>query len=115
MPEVIYSVGKTAEQVAEIFSRMAEHGTNVLATRANAEKFEAMRARVSEAEFYAVSGCVILRWNHEKRGAGIIAVICAGTSDLSVAHEAAVTAELMANSVERLSDVGVSGLHSLLS
>src|SRR5256885_10549311 len=63
MPEVIYSAGKTAEQVAEIFSRMAEHGTNVLATRANAEKFEAVRARVPEAEFYAVSGCVVLRWN----------------------------------------------------
>jgi hypothetical protein len=115
MPEVIYSEGKTPEQVAEIFSRMAQHGTNVLATRANQEKFDAVQALVPQAEFYLIPGCIVLRRNHEKRGAGLIAVVCAGTSDLPVAEEAAVTADLMGNEVERLCDVGVAGLHRLLS
>ena len=115
MPEVIYAASKTPEQVAEVFRHMAEHGTNVLATRANAEKFEAVRRRVPEAEFHALPGCIVLRRNCEKRGVGMIAVICAGTSDLPVAEEAAITADLMGNEVERLCDVGVAGLHRLLS
>jgi pyridinium-3,5-biscarboxylic acid mononucleotide synthase len=115
MPEVIYSAGKAPEQVAEIFSRMAEHGTNVLATRADQNKFEAVKARVPEAEFHPLSGCIVLRCNREKRGRGLIAVICAGTSDLPVAEEAAVTADLMGNEVEQVCDVGVAGLHRLLA
>jgi len=115
MPEVIYSEGKTPEQVAEIFARMAERSSNVLATRANREKFNAVHARVSEAQFHPISGCIVLHRNQEKRGAGIIAVVCAGTSDLPVAEEAAVTADLMGNVVEQLCDVGVAGLHRLLS
>jgi hypothetical protein len=115
MPEVIYCAGKTPEQVAEIFSRMAARSSNVLATRANAEKFEAVRAQVAEAEFHPLSGCIVLRRNGEKRGRGVVAVICAGTSDLLVAEEAAVTADVMGNEVEQLCDVGVAGLHRLLS
>jgi len=115
MPEVIYCAGKTPEQVAEIFTRMAERGANVLATRADAEKFEAVRARVAEAEFHPLSGCIVLGRNHEKRGRGMVAVVCAGTSDLPVAEEAAVTADLMGNEVEQICDVGVAGLHRLLA
>jgi NCAIR mutase (PurE)-related protein len=115
MPEVIYSASKTPEQVAEVFQHMAEHGTNVLATRANADKFDAVRERVPQAEFYPLSGCIVLRRNPEKHGRGVVAVICAGTSDLPVAEEAAITADLMGNEVERLCDVGVAGLHRLLS
>ena len=115
MPEVIYSAGKTPEQVAEIFVRMAERSTNVLATRANREKFEAVHARIPEAEFYPASGCVVLRRNGEKRGRGLVLVVCAGTSDIPVAEEAAVTADLMGNEVEQLCDVGVAGLHRLLT
>ncbi len=115
MPEVIYSKGKTPEQVAEIFARMAEHGNNVLATRADREKFDAVRARIPEAQFHSISGCVVLRRNYERQGKGVVAVICAGTSDLPVAEEAAVTADLMGNEVEQLCDVGVAGLHRLLS
>src|SRR5438046_9594557 len=94
---------------------MAEHGTNVLATRADGTKFAAVKARVPEAEFHPISGCIVLHRNHEKRGRGLIAVVCAGTSDLPVAEEAAVTADLMGNEVEQLCDVGVAGLHRLLS
>lgn len=115
MPEVIYSAGKTREQVAEIFARMAERGSNVLATRANREKFEAVHERVPEAEFRPASGCIVLRRNGEKNGRGVILVLCAGTSDIPVAEEAAVTADLLGNDVEQLWDVGVAGLHRLLS
>jgi NCAIR mutase (PurE)-related protein len=115
MPEVIYSAGKAPEQVAEIFARMAERGTNVLATRADQKKFEAVKARVPKAEFHPLSGCIVLRGNRETRGRGLIAVICAGTSDLPVAEEAAVTADLMGNEVEQVCDVGVAGLHRLLA
>lgn len=115
MPEVIYSAGKTPEQVAEIFVRMAERSTNVLATRANREKFEAVHARIPEAEFHPASGCVVLRRNNEKRGRGLVLVVCAGTSDIPVAEEAAVTADLMGNDVEQLCDVGVAGLHRLFA
>jgi hypothetical protein len=115
MPEVIYSAGKTPEQVAEIFARMAARSGNVLATRADRDKYEAVCGQVPEAEFHPLSGCIVLRRENEKRGHGVVAVVCAGTSDLPVAEEAAVTADLMGNEVEQLCDVGVAGLHRLLS
>lgn len=115
MPEVIYCASKTPEQVADIFTRMAEHGSNVLATRANQEKFDAVHSQIPESQFHPLSGCIVLRRDSEVRGRGMIGVICAGTSDLSVAEEAAVTAALMGNDVEQLCDVGVAGLHRLLS
>jgi len=115
MPEVIYSAGKTPEQVAEIFAHMAARCSNVLATRADREKYEAVCGQVPEAEFHPLSGCIVLRRENEKRGHGVVAVVCAGTSDLPVAEEAAVTADLMGNEVEQLCDVGVAGLHRLLS
>ena len=115
MPEVIYSAGKTPEQVAEIFARMAARSSNVLATRADREKYEAVCGQVPDAEFHSLSGCIVLRRENEKRGHGVVAVVCAGTSDLPVAEEAAVTADLMGNEVEQLCDVGVAGLHRLLS
>jgi NCAIR mutase (PurE)-related protein len=115
MPEVIYCASKTPEQVAEIFSRMAARSDNVLATRANQEKFQVVRSRIAEAEFHPLSGCIVLRRNQKILGRGLVAVVCAGTSDLPVAEEAAVTAGLMGNEVEQLCDVGVAGLHRLLS
>jgi NCAIR mutase (PurE)-related protein len=115
MPEVIYCAGKAPEQVAEIFVRMADGGSNVLATRADANKFQAVKARVPEAEFHELSGCIVLCRNREKRGRGLIGVVCAGTSDLPVAEEAAVTADLMGNEVQQICDVGVAGLHRLLA
>jgi pyridinium-3,5-biscarboxylic acid mononucleotide synthase len=94
---------------------MSAAGANVLATRANGEQFEAVLAVEPRAIFHEVAGCVTLKQHAGPPRAGIIAVLCAGTSDLPVAEEAAVTAELMGNTVERIVDVGVAGLHRLLS
>lgn len=115
MPEVIYCASKTPKQVADIFTRMAAHGSNVLATRANQEKFDAVHSQIPDSQFHPLSGCIVLRRDSEVRGRGMIGVICAGTSDLPVAEEASVTAALMGNDVEQLCDVGVAGLHRLLS
>ncbi|MBV9435940.1 MAG: nickel pincer cofactor biosynthesis protein LarB [Acidobacteria bacterium] len=115
MPEVIYCAGKSGEQVAEIFSRMAARSGNVLATRADKEKYEAVRETVRDAEFHPISGCISLHRTREITGRGLIGVICAGTSDLPIAEEAAVTARVMRNEVEQLCDVGVAGLHRLLA
>jgi NCAIR mutase (PurE)-related protein len=115
MPEVIYASGKTPAEVAEIFAAMARGGGNVLATRANDEKFNALHHFIPDAAYHPRSGCISLRQNETRRGQGTITVVCAGTSDLPVAEEAAVTAELMGNKVECLTDVGVAGLHRLLA
>jgi pyridinium-3,5-biscarboxylic acid mononucleotide synthase len=115
MPEVIYAKGKTAEQVARIFASMSAAGANVLATRASREQFEAVLAVEPRAIFHEVAACITLKQHAGPARSGIVAVLCAGTSDLPVAEEAAVTAELMGNTVERIVDVGVAGLHRLLS
>ncbi len=115
LPEVIYSAGKTPAQVAEIFSRMAAAGGDVIATRAGADAFEAVRAVLPEAEYHPVAGIIGLRQTGKGVGIGPIAVVCAGTSDLPVAEEAAVTAEYLGLAVERIVDVGVAGLHRILS
>jgi pyridinium-3,5-biscarboxylic acid mononucleotide synthase len=115
MPEVIYAKGKTAGQVARIFASMTAAGANVLATRASREQFEAVLALEPGASFHETAGCITLKQHEGPRQAGVVAVLCAGTSDLPVAEEAAVTAELMGNTVERIVDVGVAGLHRLLA
>jgi pyridinium-3,5-biscarboxylic acid mononucleotide synthase len=117
LPEVIYAVGKTPEQVGEIFFRMAAMGGDVMATRADEAAFAAVQALVPEAQYHPVARIVALRQTSlpEKETAGPIAVLCAGTSDLPVAEEAAVTAEMMGANVRRIFDVGVAGLHRLLA
>jgi NCAIR mutase (PurE)-related protein len=112
---VIYATGKTGAEVAEIFAAMARGGGNVLATRANEEKFNAVHHAVPDAVYHPRSSCITLRQDKTHRGRGTITVVCAGTSDLPVAEEAAVTADLMGNKVECLHDVGVAGLHRLLA
>src|ERR1700761_204788 len=107
LPEVIYAGGKTAEQVGEIFFRMAAMGGDVMATRADEAAFAAVQAVVPEARYYPVARIIALRQTQpEKETAGPIAVLCAGTSDLPVAEEAAVTAEMMGAGVRRIFDVG---------
>lgn len=113
LPEVIYAAGKTPEQVAEIFVRMAAAGGSVLATRASVEAFDAVRERVPEAEYHATARLIGL--GRQKGDAGSVAVVCAGTSDLPVAEEAATTAEYLGCSVARIWDVGVAGLHRILA
>jgi NCAIR mutase (PurE)-related protein len=99
----------------EIFTRLAEHGNNVLATRVNAEQVAITMARYPAAEHNPLARTLVLRQRVEKLGKGIIGIISAGTSDIPVAEEAAVTAEVMGNDITRLFDVGVAGLHRLLS
>ena len=114
LPEVIYAAGKTAQQVAEIFSRMAAAGADVLATRADAEAAEAVLSLHPEAAYHPQARALTLRQSVPALR-GHVAVLCAGTSDLPVAEEAAITAELFNARVTRLYDVGVAGLHRLLA
>lgn len=115
LPEVIYAAGKTPEQVAEIFFRMARAGGDVLATRADEAAASAVLTLVPEASYSKTARAIFLRQSDSANPKGRVAVLCAGTSDLPVAEEAAVTAELMGARVDRMYDVGVAGLHRLLS
>jgi NCAIR mutase (PurE)-related protein len=115
MPEVIFAEGKTPRQVAEIFSRLASHDGNVLATRASEEQFAAVSATVHLAEYRSLARAIVLKRDRKKHGKGVIVVVSAGTSDIPVAEEAVVTAELMGNSVQHVYDVGVAGIHRLLA
>jgi NCAIR mutase (PurE)-related protein len=115
MPEVILGEGKTPAQVAGIFARLAKHGGNVLATRASEKQFAAVKERVRSAEYRELGRAIVLHRDETKYGKGMIAVVSAGTSDIPVAEEAVVTAEVMGNEVEHFYDVGVAGIHRLLA
>jgi NCAIR mutase (PurE)-related protein len=115
MPEVIFGQGKTPSQLADIFARLAKHGGNVLATRASDKQFAAVHKKLRRAEFHELARCIVLRQDRKKYGKGMISVVSAGTSDIPVAEEAVVTAEIMGNDVEHLYDVGVAGIHRLLA
>ena len=115
MPEVILGEGKTPAQVAQIFSRLAKHGGNILATRTSPQQFAAVKKKAPKAEYRELARAVVLWRERKKYGKGTIAVVSAGTSDIPVAEEAVVTAELMGNDIERLYDVGVAGIHRLLA
>ncbi len=115
LPEVIYAAGKTDAQVVEIFSRMARQGGNVLATRATPTAAEAVCARVPGAVYNPLARTIALRQQQTPSAIGPLAILCAGTSDLPVAEEAVVTAELLGHSVVKIVDVGVAGLHRLLA
>lgn len=114
-PEVVYCEGKTDEQAAAILVRLCERGDGpVLGTRASAGVYERVRATVPEVEYHPLARVVRLMRGVDSPK-GHVLVVCAGTSDLPVAEEAALTAEAMGARVERLVDVGVAGLHRLLS
>ena len=116
MPEVILAEGKTPAQVAEIFASLAtKQNGNILATRATKAQFAVVKKKVPKARFQAQARAIVLSRDKKKYGRGKIAVVSAGTSDVPVAEEAAVTAETMGNEVERLYDVGVAGIHRLLA
>ncbi len=110
---MIYCPGKTVEQVVAIFGRLAATGGTVLATRAEPAVFEAVRAVHPEAEYHQVARAIVLRGDSEPEPIGCVAVASAGTADMPVAEEAALTAELLGSRVERLFDVGVAGIHRL--
>jgi pyridinium-3,5-biscarboxylic acid mononucleotide synthase len=113
-PEVILGIGKTPEQIAAIAIRILEHGQPLLVTRATPDAFEAVHRQIPEAQYHEVGRAITVARPVEP-GVGRVAVAAAGTSDLPVAEEAVITAELMGNEVERIYDVGVAGIHRVLS
>ena len=114
-PEVIFGAGKTPAQVVKIAAKLVAREQRVLVTRLAMEHAKALRKRFPRAVHHELARCVTIEKKPLPKRPGFIAVICAGTSDLPVAEEAAVTAEIMGNRVERIADVGVAGLHRILS
>ena len=113
-PEVIFCEGKTAAQVAEIVVRLAARGPRVLGTRASVEQFEAVRAQTPDLRYHELARCIWLdREPEQPRHDGVV-IVAAGTTDLPVLEEAALTLDLMGHSPHRIVDVGVAGLHRLL-
>jgi hypothetical protein len=115
MPEVIFGPGKSPAQTAEIFCRLSLRGHNVLATRISAEQAAAVEERLPQVSHNPLARTLTLKQDEALLGKGSILIVSAGTSDSPVAEEAAVTAEIMGNCVERVYDVGVAGLHRLLT
>ena len=114
-PEVVFGQGKTPAQIAAIAERIVAQGHSLLVTRTSPETYDAVRAVVPAAQFNAEARAITLSQGDIARGRGTILIAAAGTSDIPVAEEAAVTAEVMGNDVDRLYDVGVAGLHRLLA
>jgi len=114
LPEVVFARGKDPAHVEGIVRHMLLNKDNVLITRGDAGLFERLKTLEKTAKFYALSGAITFRRERKIRGKGKIVVVCAGTSDIPVAEEALVTADIMGNRVESLYDVGVAGIHRLL-
>ena len=114
-PEVIFGAGKTPEQVVAIAVKIIEREQRVLVTRANNDHATAMLARLPNAVYHKSARCITVDSKQPDKRSGLIAILCAGTSDLPVADEASVTADFMGNQVLRLNDVGVAGIHRLLA
>jgi NCAIR mutase (PurE)-related protein len=112
-PEVIFGAGKTPKQVVRIAAKLLDHERRVLITRVTPSHAKAVRKKFKSAVFHEMARCVTIDKKPLSKRAGTIAVVCAGTSDLPVAEEAAVTTEIMGNRVERIADVGVAGVHRL--
>jgi len=117
-PEVIYCEGKTTKQIIEIIKKLAKHNHSIMATRANKEVFKAVKKTIRNAVYFETAKIISVinpKSQFPKSQQGRILIITAGTADIPVAEEAAVTAELLGNSVERLFDVGVAGIHRLFN
>lgn len=115
MPEVVFGKGKTPEQITTIAEHLLEKAPNVLVTRTELAAADALRAKFPDAEYFPLSRSVRVWRDRTIHGKGKISVVCAGTSDLFVAEEARVTAEVMGNDVDTITDVGVAGIHRLMS
>jgi pyridinium-3,5-biscarboxylic acid mononucleotide synthase len=114
-PEVILGIGKTPAQIAGIAEKLVARGQALLVTRADVQAFAAVRARVPGVAYHETARAITLTQGDIPQGKGTVLVACAGTSDLPVAEEAAVTLEVMGNCIDRLYDVGVAGIHRLLA
>jgi pyridinium-3,5-biscarboxylic acid mononucleotide synthase len=115
LPEVIYASGKTVEQVQQIAERMFQKGIDVLATRVTPEMADAVKKVIPDAEYNSIARTISYKKTKEIVPDGYIAIIAAGTSDMPVAEEAAVTARFLGNKVETIYDVGVAGIHRLFN
>jgi len=113
-PEVVLGIGKTPDQIAAIADRIVAGGHSLLVTRTTLDAYDAVRAVAPAAVFHGEARAITLAQGEIARGHGTVLIACAGTSDLPVAEEAAVTADLMGNTVDRVYDVGVAGIHRLL-
>lgn len=114
-PEVIYCEGKTVEQVTNIIQFMLTKDNNILATRANEKMYEAVKTICPEAKYNPLGRTITIRKKDEQLTDSYIAIVAAGTSDMPVVEEAAETATLLGNRVEKIMDVGVAGIHRLFS
>jgi NCAIR mutase (PurE)-related protein len=114
-PETIFCEGKTIDQILRIAKNMLDKNVNIMATRANQKIFEALRKLGSKVEYHEAARIVIIKNSDIEKRPGTILVLSAGTSDIPVAEEAAVTAETLGNNVQRVFDVGVAGIHRILS
>ena len=114
VPEVIYCEGKTTPQIQGILERISQHHCNILATRASREVFDGIREALPDTEYHEMARIIVAKPRPVKK-VGNVAVVCAGTSDIPVGEEAAITAEVLGNQVNRLYDVGVAGIHRLLA
>jgi pyridinium-3,5-biscarboxylic acid mononucleotide synthase len=115
MPEVIFAQGKTPQQVVAIASHLLDGAKNVLITRADQKTATLVKRKIRKAEHFPLSRVIRVWGDRTVHGKGKIAVVCAGTSDIPVAEEARVTAEVMGNEVDAIHDVGVAGIHRLMS
>ncbi|TJY19376.1 nickel pincer cofactor biosynthesis protein LarB [Lacticaseibacillus paracasei] len=114
-PEVIYGAGKTATQIVGIVQALSQQSLPILTTRLSEKKFEALKPALPTAVYYTTARCMTVGEQMVSRSKDYIAVVTAGTSDLPVAEEAAITAETFGNRVERVYDVGVAGIHRLFA
>jgi len=115
MPEVIYCEGKTVDQITGIAKRLLAAKSDILATRANEAVYKAVKKLDRRAVYHKASRAIVIRQTIKKPTKGIVLVLTAGTSDIPVAEEAAVTAEALGSAVQTVYDVGVAGIHRVLS
>jgi len=115
LTEVVFGKGKTPEQIAGIASRLLDKSPNVLVTRADRAAADLLKGNFPDAEHFPLSGAVRIWRDKTIRGKGKLAGVCAGTSDIPVAEEAQVTAEVMGNEVDAIYDIGVAGIHRLIA
>ena len=115
MPEVIYCEGKTIEQITGIAKRLLKAGSDILATRASDAAYKAMKKLDKRAAYHKASRAIVIQHTNKKPTRGIVLVLTAGTSDIPVAEEAAVTASMLGSAVQTVYDVGVAGIHRILS
>jgi len=113
-PEIIYGEGKTPQQIIKIAQSILKSGANLIITRLEASSFRKLKAKLAQLKYQPLARIAYWLQEPAEKGKGTIAVISAGTSDIPVAEEAALTAELLGNDVERIYDVGVAGLHRLI-